>query len=112
MNEPVLDSAIFDEMSELMGDALSDFIETFLDNSPKLLARIEKALEENDFDTVYQNAHQLKGGSGSIGTMQVFSLSKQLEQKGKEKDEAGMVEMFAQLQQAYEQAATALTSHL
>ena len=111
MTEPVLDSVIFNEMIELMGDALGEFIETFLDNSPKLLANIEKGLSEGDFDLVFHNAHQLKGGSGSIGAMQIFRLSKILEEKGREQS-VDAQSVFAELQQAYAEVVTALSSHL
>lgn len=107
-----MDSAIFNEMSELMDDALSEFIDTFLDNSPKLLSAIEKGLAENDSDTVFHNAHQLKGGSGSIGAMQVFTLAKQLEQMAREKASTGMLEIFAELQKAYDELTTVLKSYL
>ncbi len=84
MIDVVIDSRVFDEIAELMDDSLGLFIDTYLENSPKLLASISSALSEGDSEKVMANAHQLKGGSGSIGAMQVFNIAKQMEEKAKD----------------------------
>lgn len=101
MNESVIDPIVFNEMRELMDDALGAFIETYLDNSPKLLQSISQALPEGDLETVFHNAHQLKGGSGSIGAMQVFQLAKEMEEKARGSVADGLESTLAELQSAY-----------
>jgi len=112
MTGVVIDELVFGEIADLMGDALGSFIETFLDNSPKLLAAMSAGLAGGDIDALIHNAHQLKGGSGSIGAMQVFQLAKQLEEDGR----AGNIEnadaVLAELLLAYEQVEVVLKTHL
>ncbi len=101
MTESVLDEHVFNEIAELMGDALGSFITTYLDNSPKLLTEMRNAIPTGDLQAVIHNAHQLKGGSGSIGAMQVFGFSKQLEEDARAGKAENLVSVFAQLEEAY-----------
>lgn len=112
MTEPVIDQEVFNEMKELMEDAMGEFIETYLDNSPKLLESISQSLPSEDLDHIFHNAHQLKGGSGSIGAMQVFQIAMQMEEKARGGEKDGLEDLFIDLQKAYEQAASELRSHL
>ncbi len=112
MTEPVIDTLVYNEIAELMGDAMSSFIETYLDNSPKLLKGMSQALPEEDIEALVHNAHQLKGGSGSIGVMQVFRLSKQLEEDGRAGNTDNLSSVFAELKAAYLQAEAELRVRL
>jgi len=102
MTEAVIDEAVFNEVASLMGDALGSFIETYLDNSPKLLAIMKEAIPADDLDAVVHNAHQLKGGSGSIGAMQIFRLANQLEEEARDAKKDNLGHVFAELEVAYE----------
>lgn len=110
--EPVIDPVVFSEMQELLDDALGSFIETYLDNSPQLLENINQALGEGDLQAIYNNTHQLKGGSGSIGAMQVFQVSRQMEEMSREGKAEGLSELFSELQTEYAQAEQALKEYL
>jgi len=112
MNEPVIDSVVFNEIAELMGDALGSFIETYLDNSPKLLNAMEVALPEGDLDAIIHNAHQLKGGSGSIGAMQVFQYAKLLEEEAREGKTDTLQSNLVALIEAYKLVDTDLRVYL
>lgn len=114
MSDVVIDTKVFDEVRDLMGDALPEFIETYLGNSPRLLMAIDDALQAADLQNVYLNAHQLKGGSGSIGAMQVYQLALQLEEQaqGGEMAIADLQPVYKQLQEAYNNAAAELSVHL
>lgn len=112
MSEQVIDPVVFEEMRELLDDALSAFIETYLDNSNKLLENINIALADGDFESLFNNAHQLKGGSGSIGAMQVFQLSKDIEEKSRVAEADGLESLVEELHSSYAQAAAELKQHL
>jgi len=112
MNESALDPVVFNEIRELMDDALGAFIETYLDNSPKLLANIEQALSSSELEPIFHDAHQLKGGSGSLGAMQVFQLAKQMEEQAREGNAEGLDQLFAELQSAYQRVAAELQGYL
>jgi len=112
MNEPVvLDSVAFNEISDLMGDSLGEFIGTYLDNSPRLLEKLDTALSQGDLQGVFHNAHQLKGGSGSIGAMQVFELAKEIEAQARDGSAEQLGEQVSELQQAFERVAVELRTY-
>lgn len=101
MNNSVLDPTVFGEMRELMGDALGEFITTYLDNTPRLISKIETGLANNDAKIVYHSAHQLKGGSGSIGASQLAAISMEIEKIGKAETLEGVASLLAQLKTEY-----------
>lgn len=102
MNAEVIDPLIFSEISALMEESLPIFIETYLENTQKLLDKLEQAVPAGDSEGVFQHAHQLKGGSGSIGAMQVFQIAQQMEEvtKGVEAD-VQLSTLFVALKDAY-----------
>ncbi len=108
MSDQVLDPNVFNEMRELMDDALGAFINTYLDNSPKLIAHIDTGLASGDMDAVKHNAHQLKGGSGSIGAMHLFELAKQIEHQSGNGQPQGLDQLVSDLKAEYERVAEAL----
>lgn len=112
MADSVLDVLVFGEISDLMGDALGSFIETYLDNSPKLLTGMRNAIPAGDIDAVVHNAHQLKGGSGSIGAMEVFRLAKQLEEEAREGTTDNFAALFLELEAAYAELEKELKTYL
>ena len=79
MSSVAIDPVIFSEISTLMEDSLPIFIETYIENTHKLLEQLEQAIPAGDSEDIFQNIHQLKGGSGSIGAMQMFQLARQME---------------------------------
>lgn len=101
MTDSALDPAIFGEMRELMGDALSEFIVTYLDNSPRLISKIEYGLGHNNAEEIYHGAHQLKGGSGSIGAHKLAAVSLEIEKIGKAGSIEGVAPLLTQLKAEY-----------
>ena len=112
MSDVSIDPTIFNEIRDLMDDEIGSFIETYLDNSPGLLSGIEQALSENDLETVFGHAHQLRGGSGSIGAMQVFQLANELEEKARAGEAEELEGLFKQLVDAYQRAEKELKSYI
>lgn len=112
MNDSAIDPDVFDEISELMDEAMGGFIETYLDNSPMLLSQINQAMVDGDLVTLFGHAHQLRGSSGSIGAMQVFQLATELEQEAKDGEFASLGGLVVKLQVAYEQAEEELKTFL
>jgi len=101
MSKPALDPIIFAEMRDLMDDVLGDFIITYLDNSPKLIRLIDEGLQTNDADLIFHNAHQLKGGSGSIGALKLAELALSIEQIGKAGSTDGVTTLFEHLKEEF-----------
>ena len=113
MNDAVIDPIVFSEVSLLMEDSLSIFIDTYIENTCKLLAKLEQAIPAEDSESIFQNVHQLKGGSGSIGAMQVFQIAKQMEDTIKDGNTgAELIRLFVDLKTAYVAAEAELKAHL
>lgn len=114
MDDEVINAQAFNEVRDLMGDALPEFIETYLNNSLRLLDSIEAALQASDLQNVYLSAHQLKGGSGSIGAAGMYQLALQIEQqaRGGETDAAALQPLYQQLQASYRVVAAELSTQL
>jgi HPt (histidine-containing phosphotransfer) domain-containing protein len=101
MTQSVLDPAVFGEMRELMGDVLGEFVATYLDNTLQLISKIEAGLANNAAQDIYQCAHQLKGGSGSIGAQQLAAIALEIEKIGKAGSCDGVAPLLTQLKAAY-----------
>jgi PAS domain S-box-containing protein len=63
-------------------DVLAGIIEAFLKNATVRLPELQQALRQNHLEKVKELAHMLKGGSGTLGAVQMAELCKQLEAKG------------------------------
>jgi len=111
MSEPALDPRVFEEMRELMDDALGSFVATYLSNSPKLISQIEQAMAAGDAASIMHNAHQLKGGSGSIGALHLSELAQRMEQGARNGVLEGMPLLLADLKQEFERVDAALAPH-
>ncbi len=87
-----LDMATFDELKQMSGeDFIGELIDTFLEDSPKLIAEMKTALKNDDADAFRRAAHSLKSNSATFGATHLSDLSRELEMLGKEKrlSEAG-----------------------
>ena len=112
MNEQTLDASIFAEMRELMDDAMAEFITTYLNNSPLLIGKIEQALQAQNSVDIFHNAHQLKGGSGSIGATKLANIATSMEQIARNDSIDGIEPLLVQLKQEFEQVEQALKAEL
>jgi PAS domain S-box-containing protein len=65
--------------SDGSGDILTELIDTYLENSPRVLAAAGQALENRDAAGVAQAAHALMGSSSNFGAKPLQELCRQLE---------------------------------
>ncbi len=78
------------ERAEGDEELLREMVRIFLDTFPELLAALEKAVVEGDFEALGRDAHTLKSSAGIIGADRVFTAAKELEKTGRvEKTEGG-----------------------
>jgi len=96
-----VDLQTFNDLKELMDDAMDEFIQTYLENTPLLIQRIEAGLNASDAEAVFHSAHQLKGGSGSLGATQLAQLAFQIEQLGKSGTTAGVEPLLQSLKSEF-----------
>ena len=82
-----LDQAALKELHELDADGssgvLAHIINTYLDESPALIQRINAALAANDSATFMRETHSLKASSMSLGATDVANIASDLEMASK-----------------------------
>jgi len=83
--QSVIDLPTFEALKEAMGeDFITELVQTYFDETPQLLSKLEQALAIKDCDAFRQAAHSIKSTSNSFGALQFGSLAKELEMMGRE----------------------------
>ena len=75
-----------DEMLNRLGDDLdlvTELIELFLEESPKLLADVQSAVQRRDAKAIERTAHRLKGSAGNFGMNEAVATALRLELLGR-----------------------------
>jgi two-component system, sensor histidine kinase and response regulator len=65
---------------------LQDLCQIFLEESPKLMAKLRQAIASGDCDGVMRAAHSLKGESSYLGAVGTSQAARQLEDMGRNRD--------------------------
>ncbi len=76
---PVLDHSMLDELQEIAGDETVRIIGLFLEDAPRLIARLEAASTVPDLDAMRDAAHTLKSSSANVGAMALSTAAKRVE---------------------------------
>jgi HPt (histidine-containing phosphotransfer) domain-containing protein len=80
---------------------LIELIDTYLDDSPRLLEAMHQALEAGNAEGFRRAAHSLKSNSASLGAMPLSRLAKELEEIGKSGTLASAPSQLAQAEAEY-----------
>ena len=100
---PVIDEKTFDELKQMSGaEFINELIDTFLEDSPKLIEEMESALKTNNVDSFRRAAHSLKSNAATFGASELFALAKELEILGKENKLNETGDRLRALEEAYE----------
>ncbi|KAF1709658.1 ATP-binding protein [Pseudoxanthomonas sacheonensis] len=76
---PVLDHNMLDELREIAGDETVRIIGLFLEDAPRLIARLESASTVPDLEAMREAAHTLKSSSANVGAMALSTAAKRVE---------------------------------
>ena len=76
---PVLDHSMLDELQEIAGDETVRIIGLFLEDAPRLIARLEMASTVPDLEAMRDAAHTLKSSSANVGAMALSTAAKRVE---------------------------------
>ena len=76
---PVLDHSMLDELQEIAGDETVRIIGLFLEDAPRLIARLEAASTIPDLEAMRDAAHTLKSSSANVGAMALSTAAKRVE---------------------------------
>ncbi|NOX33799.1 MAG: response regulator [Deltaproteobacteria bacterium] len=80
---------------------LKEVIEEFLGNVEDQLPAIEKAMKENDYETVSKESHAIKGGAANLTAMALSKKAHDLELIGKKKEPCGGMNAVEELKKEF-----------
>ncbi|WP_331487975.1 hybrid sensor histidine kinase/response regulator [Luteimonas endophytica] len=81
---PVIDQEVLEELRSMLGDEVDRLIDVFLEDTPRLLARLEIAASGPDYDALRDAAHSLKSSSANLGAMMLSAAAKRIEHGARE----------------------------
>lgn len=107
----VLDLAALDDLKDMLGEALDEIIQSFLDGLDDEVAAVGKGLG-GDATAVRAGAHSLKGSAGNLGARALAQFASDMEKYALAGDLAACRELMPALEQGAAQARTALVAYL
>ena len=114
MVEPdAIDRAVFDGLVESVGgdrEFLGELLETYFDDSPRLLSAMHAALAAGNADEFRRAAHSLKSNSANFGAMVLSHMAKELEDMGKAGTLEGAAARITRAEAEYERVKAALSA--
>ena len=109
------DPKALDNLLEVIGgdrEALAELVESFLQEGPGLMARIETAARAGDADGLRLAAHTMKSSAADFGARTLSHLCRTMEALGREGRTDGAVTLSEAAAASYRAAAAALRGHL
>nr|WP_255682251.1 hybrid sensor histidine kinase/response regulator [Luteimonas sp. BDR2-5] len=82
---PVIDQEVLEDLRVMLGTELDRLIDVFLDDTPRLLAAMENAVDGPDYDALRDAAHSLKSSSANLGAMSLSAAAKRIELGARER---------------------------
>jgi CheY-like chemotaxis protein/HPt (histidine-containing phosphotransfer) domain-containing protein len=109
MTESIIDRATLAELAANTDAAfVRELVDTYLDDSPRLLDDMRQALRDDNATLLARSAHSLKSNSASVGALGLSALAKELELAGKAGQLDGAQEQVERLARTYTDMAAAL----
>ena len=109
METNCIDLAVFGNLREMMGaDFMVELVDTYLQDSPEMLAQMHQALDAQDAESFRRAAHSLKSNSANFGAMQLSALARELEMMGRENRLGQAGETLVKADKEYAQVEQAL----
>jgi len=94
----MIDKATFTANYEIFDkEIVKEIIEIYIQEYPDRITNLQKNIDERDLESLYKNAHSLKGVTANFFDKDTEDLARQLETKGKEGDESGIEDLFKRL---------------
>jgi len=101
----VIDQAAIHNLEQINPKLIGRMIHLFTaEEAPALLQNLRQAISNHDSKEVSYNAHTLKGSSNILGAKVLGKLCLEVELKGKNGDNEGLLELFTEIEHQYELA--------
>lgn len=106
-----LDVAALNDLKDMLGEALAEIAESFLEGLSAEVVAIEQALAQGA-PAIRAAAHSLKGSAGNMGARVLAQAASAIEKAAVEGDVARCADLTRALPAVAEQARHALTAYL
>lgn len=109
--QSVIDPAVWADLLESLGDDadfVAELLETYFDDSSRLLAAMQEALSTGNAEDLRRAAHSLKSSSASFGAIRLSNKCKELEDMGKAGALEGAAEQIDHIAAEYAKTRAAL----
>jgi CheY-like chemotaxis protein len=106
-----LDQEYLHQLSDNDTDFEQELLQVFIHNLSNILAKSDLALQNQDFQTIAANAHQLKGSSGNIGAANLHHLFRDLEEQARQQNLETTHLLLQDIEQALIQFSTYIKAH-
>jgi CheY-like chemotaxis protein len=98
---PVVEWDFFAERFGDDQDLVKELVAIYLEESPKQMDQVRKAVMDKNMADLSLYAHSLKGASANMGAMEIRYAAADLEAKGKAGDSGGLDELMQKLESAF-----------
>jgi len=110
---PVLRQSVLEELRTMLDvDGLVDVIETYLDDTPRRLQEMHRAIVAGEAPLVCRTAHSLKGSSATFGADDMTALCLELETAARAGSLDSAAENAALIEREFERLRPALLAEL
>ena len=111
-----MDVKVLIEFQEMMGEDGPELVKTlvnlYLEDSPKLIAEMQRSSLEKDAAVLERSAHTLKGNSNQMGAFTLAGACYELEKIGKAKSVEGGAEQIKRIEAEFARVSRELESFL
>ncbi|MEO6155959.1 MAG: ATP-binding protein, partial [Thermomonas sp.] len=107
---PVLNASILDELREVLGSEVDKIIALYLEDSPRLIAQLERAAVGGDPIALRVAAHTLKSSSANVGATTLAEAARDLEEGARDGTLKKPEAMVARIVTEFAQVRSALQS--
>ncbi|WP_204103856.1 MULTISPECIES: response regulator [Spirulina sp. CCY15215] len=111
-----IDEKMWQELIEIGGDdadgLIRDLVESYCEDSPRLLAGMREAIANQDAKQLEYYAHTLKSSSASFGVMQFTDICAKLEKLARSGTTVGAESLFTQVQAEYQRVEMTLKNRI
>jgi HPt (histidine-containing phosphotransfer) domain-containing protein len=87
---------------------VAELIDTFLKESPQLMAQLRDAAAGGDVESLRRSAHTLKSNSAEFGASALSALCRGIEDMAKNRSLQGVLDRVSEAEKEYQRARSAL----
>ncbi len=109
---PVLNASVLDDLRDVLGGEVDKIIALYLEDAPRLIAQLERAVVGNDPIALRVAAHTLKSSSANVGATTLSEAARDLEHGARDGTLAKPEALVARIVGEFAQVRTALQARL